>query len=35
MCGWSTLPLHDTKLYDPQPSKKKAIIFLLNNLGDI
>ncbi len=40
MCGWSNMPVHETKLYNPNAdgtptTKKKAIIFLLNTLGDI
>ena len=39
MCGWSNMPVHETKLYvSPAGSigmNKKAIIFLLNTVGDI
>jgi len=39
MCGWSNMPVHETKLYViPEGSigtNKKAIIFLLNTVGDI
>ena len=39
MCGWSNMPVHETKLYvTPEGSigtNKKAIIFLLNTVGDI
>jgi hypothetical protein len=34
LCGWSLLSTHVTQLY-PDNSKKNAINFLLNNLGDV
>jgi hypothetical protein len=37
MCGWSLMPVHETKLYKngAASTNKKAIIFLLNTVGDI
>ena len=37
MCGWSMMPVHETLLYkNPAATpNKKAIIFLLNTVGDI